>query len=105
MFAWVPGHAGIRGNEIADCLAKTAIKERMSRSFIPYTDLYPKAQKYTKDLWQEEWNNHSDNKLFQIRPDLTKSLPFTWGNRKEETVTCRLRTGHTFITRSLFTEK
>jgi hypothetical protein len=98
VLAWVPGHVGIRGNEMADILAKNATSEEMARCFIPYTDCKPRVQSYVGKLWQEDWNSQSQNKLFQIRPDLREHLPQTFTNRKEETVLCRLHTGHTSIT-------
>ncbi|XP_076439394.1 uncharacterized protein LOC143278477 [Babylonia areolata] len=104
VLAWVPGHVGIRGNERADLLARNAVKKELSRSLVPYTDMKRKVNTYVKDLWQEKWNTQMDNKLFQIRPDLGETLPSGVKNRKEESVLCRLRTGHTFFYSFLLVE-
>ena len=73
---------------------------KMSKSVIPYTDVKSKVQSYVRNLWQENWNKQTDNKLFQIRPNLTEILLPAAGNRMKETVLCRLRTGHTSYTHS-----
>ena len=99
VLAWTPGHVGIQGNEIADRLAKNAINKTIHPSaVIPFSDIRPKVQSYMDKLWQEEWETQTQNKLFKIKPSLKTSLLSVWGNRKEESVMCRLHTGHSYIT-------
>ena len=97
---WVPGHVGIRGNEVVDQQAKNATKQEQTKTRVPFTDFKPQVAAYIQSLWQEEWTCQQDNKLFQIRPDLKVFLPSVSGCRKEESVLCRLHTGHTFLTHS-----
>ena len=97
-FAWVPSHVGIRGNEAVDRIAKEAIEEEVSRTRIPHSDLKRNVNKYIKDVWQLHWSMQTANKLWQIRPDLDDTLQS--GNRREESVLCRLHIGHSFLTHS-----
>ena len=53
---------------------------------------------YCKRLWQTEWSKQINNKLFEILPDLSASLPNFASTRKEETVLARLHIGHTCVT-------
>ena len=68
-----------------------------SKYNICWSDLKPKVNKYIKDRWQAEWEQDSNNKLYEVLPVLGESLS-TGKNRKEETVMARLRIGHTFLT-------
>ena len=65
---------------------------------VPFSDLKCKTQSFVNNLWQEEWNTQTDNKLFQIRPSLCEFLPSVKGSRKEQTVLTRLHTGHSYLT-------
>ena len=56
-------------------------------------------------LWQEEWNCQEDNKLHEIRPQLTEHLLSASGSRKNETVLTRLHTGHSFLTHSFLLKR
>ena len=91
---------GIRGNEIADAVAKEATSKGLITSVLPFSDLKPKIHSYTHASWQKDWDEQVDNKLFEIRPSLSEKLPSLGGTRKEEVVLTRLKIGHTFLTHS-----
>ena len=102
ILAWVPGHVGIKGNELADAEAKRAAEAAVPAPFniLPFTDLKRKIHCYTNNLWQKEWDENVNNKLYEARPTLSESLPSLGGNRKENVVLTRLRIGHTYLTHS-----
>ena len=90
---WIPSHIGIRGNEAADMAAKESLDQDITASQVPYTDLKSHINHFISSKWQERWSSCRDNKLFQIKPTLSRS-------RKEEVVLSRLRIGHTYFSHS-----
>ena len=106
-FCWIPSHVGIKGNEIADLLAKGALNDPPPKSKskyfkVPYTDYIPKVKTYVRNLWKQRWiNNHNNrttgNKLFRFNPEL-KPFYINGLCRKDEVVIHRIRIGHTRLT-------
>ena len=100
VFIWVPGHVGIRGNSAAGSAAKDALDGDISVELIPFSDLKSRTNKYILELWQSEWDEFHENKLYKLFPILKECIVCPWRNRKEETVMARLHIGHSFITHS-----
>jgi ribonuclease HI len=101
-FLWVPSHVGIRGNTAVDAAAKDALGLEPSElnPYVPYADYKCLVGKYVHKLWQEQWSQQEDNKLFQIMPKLSDGPPVAAPGRKAETVLNRLLIGHTYLTHS-----
>jgi len=95
---WIPGHAGIQGNERADSEAKTAAGGIPVLIPAPYTDHFKVVEESIKEKWQDRWNR-SGAKLFeihrQVKPWNEKIL-----KRKDQVKINRLRIGHTDLTHS-----
>ena len=59
VFAWDPGHVGIRGNSIGDLAAKHALEMCVhKRMAVPYSYFKVLTNMYTKMLWQMEWERY-----------------------------------------------
>jgi hypothetical protein len=80
-FCWVPSHAGIYGNEIADKLAKKGLKTPKSShlSFTSLTHIAREQKARRKALWQDIWQKEKAGKTYlSIRketPPFSFSLP------------------------------
>lgn len=102
-FCWIPGHAGIQGNELADTAAKAAICQRVVRTQeIPVSDVKAYIKRKVYDRWKLEWKNITvaEVKLKEVVPDI-KVAPIELGlSRKDALKLLRLRIGHTRLTHS-----
>ena len=98
ILCWIPSHIGVRRNERADSVAKSALDVSPKTISIPYTDLKPIISKFLYKKWQQQWDMNINNKLFQIQPTLGEWGPAFRALRREQVVISRLRIGHTRLT-------
>ncbi|GFR08838.1 something about silencing protein 10 [Trichonephila clavata] len=95
-FCWIPGHAGIIGNELADTAARssTGSSERFP---IPHSDLKACFRQKLQSVWQSNWDQQTENKLHSVMPVLAPTVPSS-SNRREQVIWTRLHLGHTRLT-------
>lgn len=73
-FCWIPSHKGIRGNEIADLLARFGRLRPLRDIPIPTQDLIQSFSHNRKNRWQQQWIASSSTKgkyYFQISPNVS----------------------------------
>ncbi|GFO06208.1 ribonuclease hi [Plakobranchus ocellatus] len=107
-FVWIPAQVGIQGNENVETLAKAALnKASYPGKLISWSDLKPKINAYIHSVWQKKWDAEGADKLHEILPNLCEDLRRggEGAGRKRETVMCRLRVGHTWLTQSYLLKK
>lgn len=106
-FVWVPSHAGIPGNDLADRHAKNATgKDFITRVLVSPKEHFPRIKRAVRKRFAEMWENVSmQNHLKSI-----KTVCEAWDTvfrekRRDEIVLTRLRIGHTNITHSYILDK
>ena len=62
--AWIPGHAGVHGNEVADYVAKSGSKSKIHgpEPFITarYASCVSTVKDWSTDRWKSMWNERKD---------------------------------------------
>ncbi|GFO48515.1 ribonuclease hi, partial [Plakobranchus ocellatus] len=95
-----PGEGGVR---MWTNLKKAALNRALcAGKLICWSDLKPKTIAYIHSVWQKNWDAEGANKLNEVLPNLGEDLHRggEGAGRKRETVMCRLRVGHTWLTQS-----
>ena len=67
-----PAMLALRGNLAADSAAKDALDGDISVELIPFSDLKSRTNKYILELWQSEWDEFPENKLYKLIQVLKK---------------------------------
>ncbi|CAC5361493.1 unnamed protein product [Mytilus coruscus] len=81
-FEWTPGHADVRGNEIADKLAKEAAKEaneieKEAHITVTKQDIKTAARILVNKKWQHRWDNHVQE-LRTFQGEITRVTFLFW---------------------------
>nr|CAI5844276.1 unnamed protein product [Callosobruchus analis] len=97
VIVWVPGHIGVRGNEVADQAAKAAISDGIPETKVRYEDLKHFVKVKCQEYWQREWQE-CDTHLKLLQPTI-KNWSYPKGlSRKEQVCLTRVRIGHSRLT-------
>ncbi|XP_050511633.1 uncharacterized protein LOC126887823 [Diabrotica virgifera virgifera] len=73
IISWIKGHAGIRGNEIVDRLAKSALEigEELPMNLLPISDIDIISRRHQKENWQRYYRNtRTGSNYKQMRPEI-----------------------------------
>ena len=100
VFCWLPSHVNIRGNELADLEAKSALSLAITNFKIPHSDFKSNNHLYINNKCQSVWEIQTQNKLNELKPNFNSKCTFSNYSRKEQTKIKKCRIGHTRITHS-----
>ena len=98
VFCWLPSHTNIRGNELADLEAKSALSLSITNLKIPHSDFKSNIHQYVMNKCQSVWEKQTGNKLHELKPDFTSKCSFLVYSRQNQTKITRCRIGHTRLT-------
>ena len=90
----------IRGNELADLEAKSALSLAITNFKIPHSDFKSNIRLYINNKCQSVWETQTQNKLNELKPNFNSKCTFSNYSRKEQTKITRCRIGRTRITHS-----
>ncbi len=93
---WIPGHAGVTDNEVADELAKNTLKQKQIK-IICCKDIHEINQEIEDNIlveWQERYTDADEGTWYKrIEPKVTTKLKHVRKNRKKDVILTRIRFG------------
>ena len=98
VFCWLPSHTNIRGNELADLEAKSALSLSITNLKIPHSDFKSNIHQYVMNKCQSVWEKQTENKLHGLKPDFNSKCLFLGYSRQNQIKITRCRIGHTRLT-------
>lgn len=88
---------GIRGNELADSLAKLASTHQEQFVSIHYEDWFPIIHSRITALWNAAWQRSEEKKNLAVKPSVG-DWDTRFSNRGDQLFITRMCTGHSWIT-------
>ena len=67
VFCWLPSHTGIKDNEKADFVAKSALDLLRTKVGVADNDFKHCISQYILSTWQDDWNGADANKLHSVK--------------------------------------
>ncbi|XP_071160776.1 uncharacterized protein [Mytilus edulis] len=99
-FDWTPGHADVRGNEIADKLAKEAAKEanqiqKEAHITVTKQDIKTAARILVNKKWQHRWDNSDTGRFYyNFHQTVSNKSTFNYPDHKTAKIIRNLRSGY-----------
>ena len=84
IFCWLPSHISIRGNELTDLEAKSALSLIITNFKIPYSDFKSNIRQYIDNKCQCIWEKQTQNKLHEIKSSFNSKCTFSNYSRKNK---------------------
>jgi ribonuclease HI len=102
-FMWIPSHIEIRGNEMADQLAKAKLNEP---NFEPLqyspSELYSIINNQMDKLWQNDWDSSTKGRvLYTVAREINRNKKSPKGSPLEQTIINRITIGKTKLANSI----
>uniref|UniRef100_A0A3P9LEU6 Reverse transcriptase domain-containing protein n=1 Tax=Oryzias latipes TaxID=8090 RepID=A0A3P9LEU6_ORYLA len=101
-FMWVPAHRGVEGNEMADFLAKRALKRGIEIEIpLGRTEFRAIIRRRIMEEWQTQWERERKGRhLFSIQDKVGRGMNVRV-NTRDSCIISRLRMGHTGLNNTL----
>ncbi len=105
---WTPGHANIKGNDIADQLAKEAAQEAASLPtesvLVTQQDIILAARELIRHRWQKRWDTSNTGRtLYDHKPLISEKTFLDEPSPSTYKIIMQLRTGYSCLNNHLHT--